>query len=563
MNQKMYSRQLRQFRYRSKELNKLLKSGRFQQLGQEKRKELVARLRRLYQKLKPWFGTKRLRPILAGAALMLGFSHSAKAQQFADFEINPFNLQSNDSYFNFPSTADLDNDGDQDLFMVGIPESIYPGTFYYYENIGTDASPDFAPPVENPAGLVPGFAEISGDLGDLDGDGDFDLITAEGYTSSFHFFENIGTAEEPAFDSFETGPFGIGGLTYYGFVAMADIDADGDLDVFAGEYGAGIRFFENTGTATSPAFGPAQFNPFGLQSGEGLMYPEFTDIDNDGDLDLLYADYNYGGGFMGFQENTGDPANPQFEGIMQNPFGLSTYGYIAFPAAVDLDGDGDLDLIGTSNYYGVIGYFENIQEWAQADDGEVTVDENGSYFFDGSDFNFNDGGGTFLQYVQIQSLPQTGTFTFNGAPVELYQQISPDELGALIYEPVADEFGAAYDSFTFKVADDNGVYNVGEYTLTINVAEVSAVSEALALSSVNIYPNPTSGMVQVDADLDAPFGEVRLSLVNLLGQEVLVRELSARTEIREQLSLNGIPAGSYFLRLTADGKTASFSLNKQ
>lgn len=88
-------------------------------------------------------------------------------------------------------------------------------------------------------------------------------------------------------------PFGISTSEEI-FIApvLVDIDADGDLDLFSGghvnNYTSGIYFFqENIGTKESPLFGEIKENPFELSKTEGSFYPAFADLDDDGDLDLI------------------------------------------------------------------------------------------------------------------------------------------------------------------------------------------------------------------------------------------------------------------------------------
>ena len=51
----------------------------------------------------------------------------------------------------------------------------------------------------------------------------------------------------------------------YSTPSFADLDGDGDLDAFIGENDGIINYFQNTGSATSPAFSRAQRHPQPLQ----------------------------------------------------------------------------------------------------------------------------------------------------------------------------------------------------------------------------------------------------------------------------------------------------------
>ncbi|KKD34862.1 FG-GAP-like repeat-containing protein [Limnoraphis robusta] len=268
---------------------------------------------------------------------------------------NPFGL-TNAVTFASPSFADIDGDGDFDAF-VGNGD----GDTLYFENTGTVSSPSLAASVTNPFGLTNVGFFASSTFADIDGDGDLDAFVGEKYGNAL-YFENTGTLSSPSLASSVTNPFGLSSSPdFYSSPTLADIDNDGDLDAFIGDFAGNTRYFENTGSASSPSFATPIANPFGLTTVgspgiPGSASPTFADVDGDGDLDAFVGNI-YGNAL--YFENTGSASSPSFATPLTNPFGLTDVGYYASPTFADVDGDGDLDaFVGNSD--GNTLYFENV-----------------------------------------------------------------------------------------------------------------------------------------------------------------------------------------------------------
>ena len=216
---------------------------------------------------------------------------------------------------------------------------------------------------ENPFAAV-SVADPSGKLSliDLDGDGDVDVVMGD-VEGAFHYFENTGSATEPEFSRRTDTDNPLNGLfaSHQSAPEFADLDADGDYDLVAGSLLGEISYFENTGAATAPVFtqltGAA--NPLDGVTVGGHSIPELADFDGDGDLDLVVGSQDSA---LAYFENTGTQAGPVFTQRTgeANPFnGInSDPGYNSGPVLSDLDGDGDLDLI-FWNWYDTHDYFEN------------------------------------------------------------------------------------------------------------------------------------------------------------------------------------------------------------
>lgn len=247
---------------------------------------------------------------------------------------NPFGLSDVGLYAN-PTLIDIDGDGDLDAFVGNAV-----GNTLFFRNTGT-ANPLFATPITNPFGLSD--AGGSPAFVDIDGDGDADAFVGNG-AGDTSFFRNTGTVGNPIFAAALTNPFGLSDVGDHAAPTFADIDGDGDLDVFVGNYDGETLFFRNTGTASNPILTPAVTNPFGLSEVGGYASPTFADIDGDGDLDAFVGNGHYsGGGNTFFFRNTGTISNPIFASAVTNPFGLSDVGGYASPTFADIDHDNDLD----------------------------------------------------------------------------------------------------------------------------------------------------------------------------------------------------------------------------
>lgn len=159
----------------------------------------------------------------------------------------------------YPAIIDIDGDGLKDL-LVGnfgyfVSTGIYDCRMAYYRNTGTANAPAFTMMADDYLTLSNlNLLNIAPTIGDLDDDGDEDMIIGEA-TGIVHYYRNDGGAGNPVqFVLAEPGYQGIDVQGQYATPNLFDLDGDDDLDLVIGERNGNLNYFENQGTAAAANF---------------------------------------------------------------------------------------------------------------------------------------------------------------------------------------------------------------------------------------------------------------------------------------------------------------------
>lgn len=269
------------------------------------------------------------------------------------------------------SFNDVDKDGDLDIIASGASYrggncqngcETYTDFIDHVVFINDNNKFTQAPPELDPIGILPDPPKSGGiSIVDVDDDGDLDLVIA---TFVYSGYAQVGAIDYYRNDSgvynkqvAEANPFAftVAGEFRISKVDFGDFDHDGLKDLLLCQAGYPISFYKNIGTVGAPSYqAMPSWGSENHSSSYGAFEPKVIDLDNDGDLDLIVGKYRN----FWFYENIGTPQAPNFveyrDGVsggndptrFYNPFeALSARQGTAAPAFIDIDGDGDVDLL--------------------------------------------------------------------------------------------------------------------------------------------------------------------------------------------------------------------------
>ncbi|WP_162910700.1 T9SS type A sorting domain-containing protein [Hymenobacter oligotrophus] len=438
------------------------------------------------------------------------------------------------SLVNYPVAFSLDatQDGKPDLVVAsGLLDNTdrvsLRNNVLLFENTGTAAAPNY---VRRPAGfLTDEMLDVSegaaAAFADLDADGLVDMLVANhgeqygapftetNYRATMAFYRNVGTRSRPVFSLANADYLGLSARNFRGLrPTLTDLNRDGAVDLAFGATHQGASFvfyFLNTAAANQPAaFNAAQLTYLRNLGNTAGDTPCFTDVDGDGNLDLLLGtnSNNTVGSLLYYRRNPAQPFEESFS-LLNDDFGRIRMAngerpFTLAPTVTDADGDGTPDLL-TIDHTGVLRMYANYR--AQ--------------------------NGTFVERTDLVLNSRTGQYetTHLGANNRARNHVVAADLG----NDGAPEIVVGLET--------------GGLLLYGTRNRVTSTRNQAAVLQLQLYPSPATTEVVVETA--AP---TSVLVRDLRGRLVLQARTPAR---KHQLSVRALAAGVYLLEVTdAEGR---------
>ena len=365
--------------------------------------------------------------------------------------------------------GDLDGDGDLDYMSANYPSM--PNRVWFNDGSGRFAD----------SGQLIGNANSwDVEFGDVDGDGDLDAYVGNGYAPNRLYLNNGGGQFTDSGQAM--GPGSSQALK------LGDLDNDGDLDAFVTNFGTGNRAWLNDGTGIFIDTGQSLGNFLDVEVRLG-------DMDGDGDLDAVDSNRVWINDGSAIFTDSGQPV-----GAGNNRVGIG-----------DVDGDGDLDIFYNANVVTVL-----------LNDGNASFSDSGqSLATNGNDCGMElgdlDGDGDLDTYVSHCSQPDV---------VWINQNLNPSVTLSVDTGSIAEAAGIATVTAALSAAHGQDV----TIDLGLSGSATDAADFTLSATQIVIAAGNTSGAVTVTAvqdTADEPDETVVVDIVSVTnGQEAGTQQVT-------------------------------------
>ena len=299
-----------------------------------------------------------------------------------------------------------------------------------------------------------------------------------------------------------------------------------------------MALYENVGDASNPEFEwvTDDFSDLGTLNFENNIIPTFGDLDGDGDQDMIVGDSN---GNIHLLNNIYFNSTSNFFINTIEYFDIDV-GSFASPFLIDLDRDGDLDLI-IGSRQGQIFHYNN--EGTPSEANFVLANEQFG------NINLTDSvyGTAYTKPTMIDG--EYGYELFVGTekgPLFHYKNIDDNLDGS--FEEISDNIilyskGIRSAPAIYDLNNDGwndmliGIYTGGVHLLWGDNTDIS-IPETVS-NQIKIYPNPSKGIIQ----LDHAESLSNIEVYNIEGK------LSFKGPAKKTINLSHLESGFYFVKI--------------
>ena len=395
---------------------------------------------------------------------------------------NQYTIDNNFAEANFVIAIDMDKDGDLDILATA-NNADNTVDIAWWENDGNPKKDNWA----NQYNIEDSFNGANSLLAlDLDVDGDIDVLATANTDDDISWWENDGNPKKNDWTKEHVIDSSFDGANS---VFAADMDTDGDLDVLAAaDTGDDVSWWVNDGTPNNNDW--TEYTIDSTFDGASSIY--VNDMDLDGDLDVIAA-ANVGNDISWWTNNGSVKRNAWTESIIKTDFTAAS-----FVTVFDFDRDGDPDIMATSPTDNDVSWWKNNANLESGNIGFTAEHKVDDFFDNASSVNAIDlDADGNIDIIGTGRLADDLTWWKNDAsPADSSWQEST----------IDGSLDGAYASFVLDLDRDGDIdIQVAAYNGDSIIWYENDGSETFTKNSINTSFNGANSIYSIDIDQDGDF----------------------------------------------------------